>query len=57
MSEPPASAGGSNAAVILDRRKIRGKENLSIVSNVSINNQPVTLAANTPADAGGSDNL
>ena len=52
LSEPPASAGGEHAPpVILDWRKIRGKEDLSTVSNVSINNQPLTLAAN----AGGSD--
>ena len=57
LSEPPASAGGSNSqAIILDWRKIRGKEELSTVSNVSVNNKPVILAANPPDDAGGSDN-
>jgi aminopeptidase N len=53
VSAPPASAGGSGAAIVLDWRKIRGKEDLSKISNVSINGKSATLAP--PADAGGTD--
>jgi aminopeptidase N len=49
LSEPPAAAGGS--AIILDWRKIKGKEDLSTISNVSMNGKTATL--NPPA--GGSD--
>jgi aminopeptidase N len=55
LSEPPASAGGSNPTIILDWRKIRGKEDLSTISNVSINGKTLTSAAKPPANAGGSD--
>ena len=53
VSEPPASAGGSTPAIILDWRKIKDKENLSTVSNVFLNDKSATLAP--PADAGGTD--
>jgi aminopeptidase N len=53
VSVPPASAGGSTPAIILDWRKIKDKENLSNISNVFINGKPAALAP--PADAGGTD--
>jgi aminopeptidase N len=48
-AEPPALAGGF--PVVLDWRKIRGSEQLSGISNVSINGVEVK---NPPANAGGS---
>ncbi len=56
LSEPPPVAGGSNSTIILDWRKIKGKEDLSTISNVTINGKSATLTSNPPATAGGSDN-
>ncbi|MEQ1764895.1 MAG: M1 family aminopeptidase [Pyrinomonadaceae bacterium] len=61
LSEPPASAGGQKAdssipPIVLDWRKIKGHEEKSTVSNVSVNGKPVSLSTNwPPANAGGSD--
>jgi len=66
LSEPPATSGGraaqaetrpvgsvsSNVPIILDWRKIKGHENLSTVSNVSVNG---TTVKNPVAIAPGSD--
>ncbi len=61
MSEPPASAGGQSVApeippIILDWRRIKGHEEKSTISNITVNGRAVTLEPNwPPADAGGSD--
>jgi aminopeptidase N len=39
-----AEASNENAPLILDWRKIRGKEDLSTISNVSVNGKPVVLS-------------
>jgi aminopeptidase N len=55
VSVPPASAGERNAAIVLDWRKIKGKEKLSAVSNVFVNGKPAKLAAGATAKNVGAD--
>jgi len=59
VAEPPASAGGTNTAlkstpIILDWRKIKGFEDRSTISDVSLNGRALAVGAVPPADAGGS---
>src|SRR5688572_9235543 len=49
---PPASAGGRDV-IVLDWRKIKGHEEKSTVSNVTLNGKVVTIRATPPADAAG----
>lgn len=67
VSEPPASRGDGTATklaetrpevsvpIVLDWRKIKGFEESSTISNVTVNGKPVTVSASPPANAGGSD--
>ncbi len=45
LSEPSAVVDGLTPTIILDWRKLRGKEDLSTVSNVSVNGTPVVLSS------------
>jgi len=65
-SVPPAVSGGGTAQaetrpvgsvpdIVLDWRKIKGHEEKSTISNVSVNGRPVTITSSPPATVGGTD--
>ncbi|HBE81398.1 MAG TPA: hypothetical protein DDW24_01285, partial [Blastocatellia bacterium] len=46
---------GSVPHIVLDWRKIKGHEEKSTISNVSVNGRPVTITSSPPATVGGTD--